>query len=226
VEIQDRLNEIRERLARSAARSGRKAQDITLLAVTKTLSIETLRQAYGIGLRDFGENRVQEALGKRDNLPKDISWHLIGRLQTNKINKIVGRFEVIQSIDSLALARALSGRLDSRTQDVLLEVNTSGEGSKAGFAPEEAEAVARVVACLPGLKLKGLMTVGPLTGDRNLQKKTFAGLKNIFEKIRGQEWANPFFSVLSMGMSGDFETAVEEGATLVRIGTALFGQRT
>ena len=225
MEIQDRLDKLRERIALSAVRSGRRPEDITLLAVTKTLPVETLQAAYQAGLRIFGENRVQEALEKIGILPNDISWHLIGRLQTNKINKIMGKFSLIHSVDSLELARALSARLEGSSQDVLLEVNSSGESSKAGVAPETGEWVAEKIAALPGLRLRGLMTVGPLSPETDGPRRAFRGLKVLFDGIRRKEWAGPSFTVLSMGMSGDFEAAIEEGSTLVRIGTALFGPR-
>jgi PLP dependent protein len=220
-----RLKEIRDRMERAADRSGRRLSDVTLLAVTKTHPLEVLSEAYGAGLRDFGENRVQEALPKIVALPPDIHWHLIGRLQSNKINKALGRFELIHSVDSPSLAAALSARQGGTTQDVLLEVNTSGEASKAGVGPEDAQAAAERVSRYPGLKLRGLMTVGPLTDDPEASRAAFRLLKGIFERIRAGNRLGEGFSILSMGMSVDFEAAIEEGSTLVRIGRALFGER-
>lgn len=214
---------VQERIAQAATRVGRKPDQITLLAVTKTFSLEALRPAYEAGLRNFGENRVQEALGKMGELPRDIHWHLIGQLQTNKINKIIGKFSLIHSVDSFHLAEALSKRVGE--QEILLEVNTSGEESKSGVKPQEAAKVAEKIAALSHLKLKGLMTVGPLTEDASRQREAFKRLKGLFDEIRKNDWAGSAFSVLSMGMSGDFEIAVEEGSTLVRVGTALFGSR-
>ena len=167
---------------------------------------------------------MQEALPKMEALPGDIHWHLIGRLQTNKINKALGRFALIHSVDSLGLAQALSQRIDGRIQDILLEVNTSGETSKAGVGPGEARAAAAEISGLPGLKLRGLMTVGPLTEDPVRQREAFKKLKGLYEEARREPWGGSW-DTLSMGMSGDYETAIEEGSTLVRLGTALFGGR-
>lgn len=225
MEFLDRLYQVQKRIAEAAVRAGRKPEEITLLAVTKTFPIEAIRQAYEAGLRDFGENRVQEALGKISELPSDIRWHLIGQLQTNKINKIIGKFVLIHSVDSIHLLEALSTRLGGTSQDLLLEVNTSGEQSKSGVPPEEAVAVAERIVALTHLKLKGLMTVGPLTENAQKQREAFKKLKGLFNEIRGKDWVGPAFSTLSMGMSSDFEIAIEEGSTLVRVGTALFGSR-
>ncbi|HEY5038732.1 MAG TPA: YggS family pyridoxal phosphate-dependent enzyme [bacterium] len=224
-EFNARLQEIRQRIAEAVVRSKRQPGEVTLLAVTKTLPVETIRMAYEAGLRDFGENRVQESLEKIKNIPLDARWHLIGRLQTNKINKINHQFVLVHSVDSIHLAEAISARMGSENQDILLEVNTSGETSKAGVSPEEAVTTAEKVSQLPGLKLKGLMTVGPLTEDTGRQREAFKKLKGLFDEIRHASWAGPSFSILSMGMSGDFEVAIEEGSTLVRVGTALFGKR-
>ena len=158
-------------------------------------------------------------------MPPDIRWHLIGKLQTNKINKMMGKFSLVHSLDSLPLGKALSVRLGPRSQDVLLEVNTSGEGTKAGVEPGAALGLAEEIFRLPGLNLKGLMTVGPLTDNPQIQRKAFKRLKELFEAIKSKGFAGPRFSILSMGMSGDFETAIEEGSTLVRVGTAIFGAR-
>ncbi|HVZ81891.1 MAG TPA: YggS family pyridoxal phosphate-dependent enzyme [bacterium] len=225
MELQTRLLEIRERIAQAAVRSGRAPDAVVLLAVTKTFPPETIRQAYDLGLRLFGENRVQEAIPKIDGLPGDIQWHLIGQLQTNKINKVIGKFALVQSVDSLKLAQALSARLSGGHQDVLLEVNTSGEDSKSGTAPDRALEEAGRISSLPGLRLRGLMTVGPLTDDRMRQRESFKRLKGLFDALKTMGIGGDEFSVLSMGMSGDFEAAIEEGATLVRIGSSLFGRR-
>lgn len=225
MELEDRLREVRARIAGAAIKSGRTFDAVTLLAVTKTFPVETIQHAYDLGLRAFGENRVQEANSKMDALPSDIQWHLIGQLQTNKINKVLGKFILIQSIDSLHIAQGLSARLAGESQDVLLEVNTSGEVSKSGVAPEQALAEAKAVAQLPGLNLRGLMTVGPLTDEKRKQREAFKKLKGLFETISSKEFAGDGFSILSMGMSSDFETAIEEGSTLVRVGSSLFGKR-
>jgi len=225
MDFSDRLHQIRNRMAEAAVRAKRSPEEITLLAVTKTFPIDTIRQAYAAGLRDFGENRVQEALGKIAELPPEVRWHLIGQLQTNKINKIIGKFSLIHSVDSLHLAEALSARSGGAGQEILLEVNTSGEASKSGVRPQETLVTAEEIARLPHLKLRGLMTVGPLTEDVAKQREAFKKLKGLFDAIRSKDWAGPIFSTLSMGMSSDFEIAIEEGSTLIRVGTALFGAR-
>ena len=220
-----RLQDVQNRIADAAARSGRNPDDVILLAVTKTFPLEVLKAAYGVGLRNFGENRVQEALEKMPQLPMDIRWHLIGQLQSNKINKMVGKFVLVHSVDSLHLAQALSQRVTGSPQEILLEVNTSGEVSKSGVGPEEAMATAMAISQLPNLHLRGLMTVGPLTKEKDKVRDAFKRLKELYEESRKEEWAGRAFDILSMGMSGDFEIAIEEGSTLVRIGSALFGSR-
>ena len=224
MDIAENIKSVQGRITDAALRSGRRPADVTLLAVTKTQPVETIQKAYDAGLRAFGENRVQEALEKMAQLPSDIHWHLIGRLQTNKINKMMGKFALVHSVDSLELALALSRRSGPQAQEVLLEVNTSGEATKAGIGPSRALETAGKISGLAGLRLRGLMTVGPLTNDRIRQKNAFKELKGLFEAIRAKGYGQGF-DVLSMGMSGDLEAAIEEGSTLVRVGTALFGER-
>jgi pyridoxal phosphate enzyme (YggS family) len=222
--MKERIDEIQMRIAAAAIRSGRPPRAVTLLAVTKTFPVEKIQQAYETGLRQFGENRVQEALEKQTRLPADIQWHLIGQLQTNKINKVLGRFALIHSIDSMKLAKGLSERLEA-DQDILLEVNSSGEAAKAGFAPGDLPPLFSEIDRLPHLKIRGLMTVGPLEGDLKVKRGAFKLLKELFEVLKPTALRPEAFSILSMGMSGDFEMAIEEGSTLVRVGTALFGDR-
>jgi hypothetical protein len=224
-DIQNQIHEIQKRIQDSASRVGRNPLDVLLLAVTKTISTDNIQKAYDAGLKNFGENRVQEALEKMPLLPWDVRWHLIGQLQTNKINKTIGRFVLIHSIDSTDLAQSVSIRQGDHRQEVLLEVNTSGETSKSGVDPSQALLTAQNLSRLPQLKLKGLMTVGPLTDDRQTQRDAFKKLKELFEKIKTERWAGDSFSVLSMGMSSDFEIAIGEGSTLVRVGSAIFGAR-
>jgi pyridoxal phosphate enzyme (YggS family) len=223
--FEERLQEVRKRIDEAARRSRRDASSVSLVAVTKTHPVEAIQIAYQHGLREFGENRVQEALTKIDALPSDIRWHLIGQLQTNKINKIRGCFHLIHSVDSVALGAAMSSRLSDASQEILLEVNTSAEASKSGVDPLGAIQCAHELSVLPNLKLRGLMTVGPLTENPIRQRDAFRVLRGLFDRIRSEGWAGPGFDVLSMGMSSDFEIAIEEGSTLVRVGTALFGHR-
>lgn len=223
--FQSRLRELNERIARAAERARRDPSGVKLVAVTKTVPADRIREAYEAGLRDFGENRVQEALPKQAMLPEDVRWHLIGRLQSNKINKVMGRFVLIQSVDSLELARQMSQRRSTTPQEILIEVNTSGETTKAGLAPGETVRIVREMALLPGLELRGLMTIGPLTGEIQARRAAFQNLRELYETIRRASGMPGRFDILSMGMSGDFEEAIEEGSTLIRVGTALFGER-
>jgi pyridoxal phosphate enzyme (YggS family) len=223
--LAESLAEIRSRMDAAAGRAGRSPADVRLMAVTKGFPRETLLEAIQEGLTLFGENRVQEAELKFAGLPGPHEVHLIGHLQTNKARSAAALFTCVQSIDSAHTAEALDGRCAERgvTMDVLLELNTSGEDSKSGFKDrDELLAGQDVVGKLPNLRVKGLMTVGPLTDDTNRIRESFSRLRRLFDEIKP---GFPGFDTLSMGMSGDYETAIEEGATLVRIGTALFGVR-
>ena len=222
--LQARLDEVRARLARAAARSGRDPAEVTLIAVTKTVPPATIRAAIGLGLSDLGENRVQEAELKIGELGRaGLRWHLIGHLQRNKARAAAGRFALIHSLDSIRLADALEAAAAAKdlTQEVLVQVNVAKEPQKDGALPQDAEALVRHVADLPHLALQGLMTIAPFTDDAVVIRRTFRGLRELRDSIRESR-----LTVLSMGMSHDFEIAVEEGATLLRLGTVLFGERT
>jgi pyridoxal phosphate enzyme (YggS family) len=227
-EIARNLEAVRAALARAAGRAGRDPSGVAVMAVTKAFPLEVVQAACAAGLRLFGENRVQEAEGKygEAGLPR-LSLHLIGHLQRNKARKAAELFEAVDSIDKLETAQALEAACAAagRTLDILLEMNTSGEATKFGFAGEE-ELLAAVepVLKLPHLRLRGLMTVGPLTEDRDAVRRAFRRLARLFDRLRSLYAGLPL-DVLSMGMSGDYETAVEEGSTQVRLGTALFGPR-
>ena len=219
----ERLAAVRARIAAAAERVGRDPESVRLIGASKTVPAGVLVQAVRAGLRDLGENRVQEAEAKAPLLRADLTdgagpqWHLIGHLQSNKARKAVALFDWIHSVDSPRLADALDriARELGRTPRVLIEVNTSGEASKEGVAPEAAPALIAHVAGLAAIRLVGLMTIGPLAGDP----------RPAFRRLRGLRDAAGL-AELSMGMSGDFEDAVEEGATMVRVGSALFGART
>jgi PLP dependent protein len=216
---------VRSRIAEAARRAGRDAQSVRLMAVTKGFPSETVLEALEAGATLFGENRVQEAEAKFTGLAGRCETHLIGHLQTNKARAAAALFHCVQSIDSVHTAQALSSRCEERgrSMDILLELNTSGEQSKSGFAgPGELAAALAEVEKLPGLRVRGLMTVGPLTDDTAAVRGAFASLRSAFENLAA---GRAGFDTLSMGMSSDFEIAVEEGATLVRLGTALFGPR-
>ena len=217
-----------EAISRACADAGRPREEVTLLAVTKTVAPELINEAISLGLSEIGENRVQEFLGKRDQLHLEgVSVHLIGHLQTNKAAKIVGRVDMIQSIDSLRAAQAVaqaSQRL-GLTTDVLLEINIGGEEAKSGAAPEEAEELAYAVAALEGIRVRGMMTVPPVCDTERQVRAYFSRMKKLFIDIRDKKIDNTCMDVLSMGMSSDFREAILEGSTMVRVGTALFGRR-
>ena len=216
------LSEVRARVARAAERAGRVPASITLVGVSKTMPAERVKAAYDEGLRHFGENRVQEGVGKIAELAlPDATWHLIGHLQTNKARPAARAFHVVHSVDSRRVAEALSK--EAQHLDVLLEVNYAGEESKFGFTPDEALAEAPGIAALPNLRLVGLMTVAPLVEDAEAVRPVFRGLRELGQRIRDRVDASEWH--LSMGMTNDFEVAIQEGATIVRVGRAIFGER-
>lgn len=230
-ELQRRADDLRQRVASAAKRAGRHPDDITILAVSKMIPVETLRAAYALGFTIFGENRVQEAQGKIaawGDAPA--RWELIGHLQSNKAARAVELFARIQSLDSLSLAETLNARATQRGQTlpVLLEVNVAGEASKTGFAPGEVVDIARALAAFPALRPEGLMTVAPLVEDPAAVRPVFQRLRALRDELR-RTIASPSepdaWSQLSMGMTDDFEIAIEEGATIIRIGRGLFGSR-
>ncbi len=225
ISLQARLEAIRERIGRAAARAGRDPGEITLIAVTKTLPEGAVRAAYQLGIRDFGENRVQELVAKKQALSDiEIRWHLIGHLQSNKVRQVCREVVLIHSVDSFHLAERIDEHAskDAPPVEVLLQVNTSGEPTKFGVQPEEARAIAERIHHLPSVRLRGLMTLGPLTEDEGAIRESFHLLRRLRDALRDLLAPD---AILSMGMSGDFEIAIEEGATHVRVGTALFGPR-
>ncbi|MGH7752042.1 MAG: YggS family pyridoxal phosphate-dependent enzyme [Gemmatimonadales bacterium] len=219
-----RLAEVRKEIARRQAAGGW-SHPVTIVAVTKGFGIDAVRAAHAAGLAAVGENRVQEALAKMAEWPDaPLAWHLVGHLQRNKAKQAVGRFALIHSVDDAALGLELDKRAAAANTTVrcLLQVNVAREAQKSGCPPEEARPLARQLGSLPHLKLGGLMTIAPLTADQGVLRGVFRGLRELRDQIRGDGVQAPD---LSMGMSGDFGLAVEEGATLVRLGTALFGNR-
>ncbi len=226
-ELIERIRQVRMQVAEATARSGRSAEEITIVAVSKTVPVERIALAYELGLKVFGENRVQEARPKIAVLQYPLlRWHLIGHLQTNKVARAVELFDLIQSVDSLRLAEALEQKAAARerTVSVLLQVNVSGEASKEGVSPEALPALAEAVLRLPHLRVQGLMTIAPYTSDPEEDRPVFRGLRELRDALR-QRFPQGSWEALSMGMSHDFQVAIEEGATLVRIGRALFGER-
>ena len=218
-----RLAEVRQRIGAAAARGA--GQPVTVVAVTKTHPVEAVRAVHALGIRDVGENRVQEAMPKIEGAAVPVNWHLIGHLQRNKA-KWAERFHLVHSVDSQRLAQALDaiGRERGRPMDVLLQVNVSGEESKSGVEPRELEALAGAIAPLAGTRVLGVMTMAPFEADEGTLRAVFGGARQALDVVRRA--GHPAARELSMGMSGDYEIAVEEGATIVRLGTVLFGGRT
>jgi len=216
--LPERLAQVRAELARRAP------QPATIVAVTKGFGTDAIRAAMDAGIADIGENRVQEAVQKQDALEEltGVRWHLIGHLQRNKARVVAGRFDLVHSLDSLELAQELDRR-STTPQRVLLQVNVAREAQKSGCAPEDAPMLARQVAALEHLRLEGLMTLAPLTDDEDVQRRTFRGLRVLRDSIKEEEGV--WLPTLSMGMSDDYASAVLEGATVIRLGTALFGPR-
>jgi len=214
---------VRERIAAAAARSGRRPEDVLLVAVSKTVGPDRIREAVACGLQTFGENRVQEAREKVPQVP-GVSWHLIGSLQRNKVKEALRLFQVIHSVDSRVLAEDLSRRAledPGRPVEVLLEVNISREPQKHGVAPEAAAALTAAALALPGMRLRGLMGMAPLGAAPEDARPFFRGLRELRDRLR-EAAPDAALTDLSMGMTDDFEVAIEEGSTMVRIGRALF----
>lgn len=225
--IADNLNAIMNRIAAAARRSGRDPSSIKLVVVTKTIDPERIQEAVSAGATILGENRVQEAKEKIEKLGKIASWHLIGHLQTNKAKYAVKLFDLIHSVDSLELARELDKQAAKigKKQDVLIEVSIAGEASKAGVAKQGALALVQEAAKLKNVSIKGLMTIPPFLDDPEAVRPYFRMLKELAADLANKNIPGVSLHELSMGMSGDFEVAVEEGATMVRVGTAIFGER-
>lgn len=225
--IKEHLTEVKERIEQACIRSGRNPGEVTLIAVSKTKPVPMLEEAYAAGARDFGENKVQEIAAKKPELPEDIRWHMIGHLQRNKVGQVLGKAVLIHSVDSLRLARqietdAAKAGLDV---DILLEVNVAKEESKYGFMLEEVEDAIMTIKEFPHVHIKGLMTIAPFVENPEENRGIFKKLFEFAVDIGGKNIDNVTMSVLSMGMTGDYEVAVEEGATMVRVGTGIFGVR-
>jgi len=233
--LAEKITRVQERIARAALRSGRQADAITLMAVTKTVSPERISEAYGSGLRTFGENRVQEFARKIETL-RDLSgaeWHMIGHLQTNKTAKALEMFDHIDSVDSIRLARKLndaaseSAASEKKRISVLIEINIGGEQAKTGVMPDspQLEDLLNSAPELASLEFRGLMTVPPYNDNPEQSRPDFRQMRKLFDQIASRNLPSVRMEVLSMGMSHDFEVAIEEGSTCVRIGTAIFGER-
>lgn len=238
--VGENLLRIEEAIQDACIRAGRRREEVTLMGVTKTVDPDRINAALRAGVRCIGENRVQEFLAKRERLElAGVEAHLIGHLQTNKVRQIVGKVTMIQSVDSLRVARAISEASQKQKGDpeavdpvrqtgvtpVLIEVNIGGEEAKSGVAPQELEKILEEVSCLPGIQVRGLMTVPPIFDSEAEKRRVFLNMYKLFIDIRGKNRDNVSMDILSMGMSGDYIQAILEGSTMVRIGSALFGKR-
>ena len=225
--IKDNLDLVEQNIKEACVRSGRERSAVKLIAVSKTKPVSLLQEAYDCGCRDFGENHVQEIVEKYDKLPKDIRWHMIGHLQKNKVKYIIDKVCMIHSVDSYDLAREISKRALNAgiVMPILIEVNTGGEESKSGISPENTIDMIKRISILPGIEVHGLMTVPPIAKISEDNRTFFRMLYKLSVDINEQKIDNIKMGELSMGMSGDYQTAIEENATFVRVGTAIFGAR-
>ena len=225
--LKENLEQVEQNIERACKKAGRARSEVTLIAVSKTKPVEMIQEIYDAGCRDFGENKVQELCEKIEQLPNDIKWHMIGHLQRNKVKYIVDKVSMIHSVDSLRLAEEISKEALKKnvTVSVLIEVNVAGEETKFGVAPSEVEELLRQVAVLPGIVVKGLMTIAPFVDNPEDNRRYFAALKQLSVDITKKNIDNITMNVLSMGMTGDYTVAIEEGASFVRVGTGIFGER-
>ncbi len=225
--VAENYRDVDRKVGEACARSGRKREEVTLIAVSKTKPVEMIREAMDAGAEVFGENKVQELCDKYDQLPKTLHWHLIGHLQRNKVKYIVDKVDLIHSVDSLRLAEEISKEAEKKQVDVniLIEVNVAQEESKFGVSVEETENLVREIAKLPHIHVLGLMTIAPYVTDPEENRPVFRTLKKLAVDIKMKNIDNVRMDVLSMGMTGDYQVAIEEGATMVRVGTGIFGER-
>lgn len=225
--LKENLQQVEENIKKACKKSGRDRADVTLIAVSKTKPVEMLQTVYDCGVRDFGENKVQEMCDKMEVLPGDIKWHMIGHLQTNKVKYIVGRTELIHSVDSVHLAAEIQKQAVKKDVivPILIEVNIAEEESKFGIHKEDTIAMVRQIAEMDHLRIKGLMTIAPFVENAEDNRLYFREIKQLSVDIKNQNIDNVSMDVLSMGMTGDYEVAIEEGATLVLVGTGIFGER-
>ena len=227
VSVEENLKHIKERMAAACARAGRDSREVTLIAVSKTKPVSMMMEAYGTGIRDFGENKVQELVDKAGQLPEDIRWHMIGHLQRNKVKYIIDKVYLIHSVDSLRLAEEISKEAVKHgvTANILIEVNVAGEESKFGVSPEDTPGLIEEISRLPAIQVRGLMTIAPFVEKAEDNRIIFNALLKLYVDISRKNIDNVHMDFLSMGMTGDYEVAVEEGATFVRVGTGIFGER-
>ena len=225
--LKENLTNVENNIKKACERAGRNRDEVTLIAVSKTKPVEMLSEIYAEGVRDFGENKVQELCEKFEVMPKDIRWHMIGHLQRNKVKYVVDKAVLIHSVDSVRLAEEISKEAVKRnlTVDILVEVNIANESTKFGVKNEEAIAMIKEIAALPNICVKGLMTIAPHVADAEENRRYFREIKQLSVDITNKNIDNVSMEILSMGMTGDYTVAIEEGATLVRVGTGIFGER-
>ncbi len=225
--LKDNYEAVEKKVAQACARAGRNPSEVTLIAVSKTKPVEMLQEIYDAGARVFGENKVQEICEKYDKLPSDIKWHMIGHLQRNKVRQVIDKVAMIHSVDSYRLAQEISVQAQKKniTMPILIEVNIAGEESKFGMSAEDTIQLVEEIAMLPNLKIQGLMTIAPFVEDAEENRQYFREIKQLSVDIKNKNIDNVTMDILSMGMTGDYEVAIEEGATMVRVGTGIFGAR-
>ena len=225
--LKENLQSVEENIKKACEKAGRKREDVTLIAVSKTKPVEMLQEIYDQNIRDFGENKVQEMCDKMEVLPKDIKWHMIGHLQTNKIKYIIGKTELIHSVDSLHLAQEISKQAVNHNvqADILIEINIANEQTKFGIDAGDTIQLVREIAELPNIYIKGLMTIAPFVENPEDNRLYFRRIHQLSVDITKENIDNVSMDVLSMGMTGDYMVAIEEGATMVRVGTGIFGER-
>lgn len=225
--VKENLAEVRTRMKEACIRAGRSPEDVTLIAVSKTKPLSMLLEAYESGARDFGENKVQEILEKQPDMPSDARFHMIGHLQRNKVRQVIGKTVLIHSVDSLRLAEQIDSEAAKQALhvDILLEVNVAREESKYGFYMEEVEEALRKISQYSHITVKGLMTIAPFVENPEENRDIFKKLYQLFIDIKSKNIDNVTMSVLSMGMTGDYQVAIEEGSTMIRVGTGIFGAR-
>lgn len=225
--IKDNLDYVQENIKQACRMTGRAEDEVTLIAVSKTKPVSMLMEAYECGCRHFGENKVQELVSKYEVMPRDIHWHMIGHLQRNKVKYIIDKVSLIHSVDSMRLAEEISREASKRKIEVsvLIEVNAAGEESKFGVSVRDTLPLVRDIAVLPGIHIKGLMTIAPYVENSEENRPYFEIIKQLAVDISRKNIDNVSMNVLSMGMTGDYVTAVEEGSTLVRVGTGILGER-
>ncbi len=225
--LADNLKEVEARIQEACKRAQRAREEVTLIAVSKTKPVSMLEEIYQEGIRDFGENKVQELTEKHEVMESDIHWHMIGHLQRNKVKYIVDKVKLIHSVDSYRLAETISQEAAKKnvTADILLEVNVAEEESKFGLKLEEVIPAAEQISLLPNIKIKGLMTIAPFVENPEENRDVFATLRKLSVDIEEKNIDNVSVKILSMGMTNDYEVAIEEGATMIRVGTGIFGER-